>query len=752
METIRIRVNDVVFRSEDFHILSATSVVEGDEDSFESVSGKKVTCKGSLWGIREITSGVTLEVQGKWVFNKKYGKQLEIRGWKPWASTSSEVRTFLRYCIGVLGESDLQALVDAFGLDTFRVLEEEPEKLSSVPGFDDGLITLLLGAWSESRSSSDLSGFFSLHSISAEQMKAVLNVFGAASKKVIEENPYCLLEIPGFHFAKVDEIAQGFGIEPEDPKRYSGAILWALRESSLSGHLYLRRGEIAPYLRELIRVTSVSPFDDYGMAAKIAKGVEDLEREGKVVVDPQLGAYLPNLFKYERDSSRVLARLISSVQLDIDTKEFLDTYEVTHQIKLSEAQREAVEKLAKNKVLVLTGLPGTGKSVCVRAFVELFKKAGISFSLMAPTGIAAKRLASVTGNPAATIHRSLHYTGEAWGYNSDNKYSVGAVVVDESSMVDQELFYRLLDALEDGTFLVLIGDDAQLPSVGPGNVLRELISCKDIPTVRLTQIFRQAQESDIIMNSHRINNGEPIVVGGVDSDFRFVPLVNELKIVELITQMAVKLKERDANFQVLAPKYDGLVGVTNLNNRLREVLNPPSVGKKELEIGELKFREGDRVMVVKNDYHLGVYNGDMGKLMSLDKSCVRVRIHGIGEDGLDVLKDIPRKEVASKLRLAYAITIHKSQGSEFDTVITPMVRTQGRMLQRNLLYTAVTRAKKKVWLLGDFSSVQSAIDNNKVVMRNTGLGKATSEEVLALSGVKENEEANGSEKSSGDLQ
>jgi exodeoxyribonuclease V alpha subunit len=412
------------------------------------------------------------------------------------------------------------------------------------------------------------------------------------------------------------------------------------------------------------------------------------------------------------------------LKLDVDYKGFLDSYETLRQIKLSEAQQDAVEKLVNNRVLVLTGGPGTGKTTVTRAFVELFERAGVTYSLMAPTGIAAKRMASVTGRPAATIHRTFRYNGETWGYHSFNKYPIGAVIIDECSMVDQELFFRTLDALEEGTILVLVGDDAQLPSVGPGNVLRELVRCPSIPTVRLTQIFRQAQQSEIILNSHRINRGDSIVVGDDDSDFRFVPILEETKILDLVVMMAQKLKGRDENFQVLSPKHEGTVGVINLNDKLREVLNPPATGKKEVTMGTLRFREGDRLMVIKNDYTLGIYNGDMGKLIAIRSDSFTVRIHGIGEGGIDVQVEIPRNDVVLKLRLAYAITVHKSQGSEFDTVILPMVRNHGRMLQRNLFYTAVTRAKKKVWLLGDRGSIQRAINNDHVIHRNTGFGKA----------------------------
>jgi exodeoxyribonuclease V alpha subunit len=462
METLFVRVEDVVFRSEDFHIFSA-SVAQ--EVGVPCATERGITCKGNLFGIRGLTSGVPIKVHGNWVFNPKYGRQFDVQGWSPWSDTLLGVESFLRHCLGVLGEPDIRSLVDTLGMDTFRVLSEEPTKLNEVPGFDDGLITLLLGSWNEAKASSDLSGFFSDHSVTAEQMKSLFRVFGSLAKKIIEEDPYRLLEVPGFHFVKADDIAQGLGISTEDPRRYEGAVLWVLRESIQSGHLCIRRGDLAEHLKELIRVTSVGPFDELEMTQELFKAVGRLECSKRVVVDPQVGVYLPNLFKYERDSAKNLARFITPVQLDIDLQGFLDGYESLHQIQLSEAQKSAVEKLITNRVLVLTGTPGTGKTTVLRTVVELFQRSGIGFSLMAPTGIAAKRLSSVTGHPASTIHRALRYTGDSWGYNANNKYSVEAVIADEASMIDMELFYRLLDALDEGTFLVLVGDDAQLDQV-----------------------------------------------------------------------------------------------------------------------------------------------------------------------------------------------------------------------------------------------------------------------------------------------
>jgi len=718
MESLTGRVRSVIHKSDDFYIFS----VEPSEVGYD----RKVVCKGRLFGIQGIAPGVPLELFGEWTYHPKFGRQFDLHGWGVWANSESGVESFLRVCLG-LEESLVLALVDAFSLNVFQVLNEEPERLKTVPGFDEGIIESFRDLWVLAQISAELSKFLADHDVTAAQMKALYDTFKSDSKRILLENPYRLLEVEGFHFVKVDEIAEGRGVPRSDPRRFEGAVLWVLREAASAGHLCVRRGGISTQLESLSKKASeVHAFEADDLVKELNQAVDRLSQRGVVKIDPDVGVYLSSHFRHEREAAEYLARLITPLQLDVEVGEFIASYETLNQIKLSVDQKQAIVMLAHSRVLVLTGLPGTGKTTVIRAVVSFFEQAGISFVLMAPTGIASKRLSAVTGHPAATIHRTFRYDGKTWGYDRHNKYPVGAVIVDEMSMVDQELFYRILDSLEEGTILVLVGDDAQLPSVGPGNVLRELIRCESVPTIRLTQIFRQAEQSDIILNSHRINRGESIGTEGKlsDSDFRFVPIADEDVIANLIVQMAHKLKARDANFQVLSPKYDGAVGVSNLNDRLREMLNPPMDTKKECAVGPFRFREGDRVMVVKNDYELGIYNGDMGKLMSIASDHFMVRVHGAGEDGLDLYVKIPRKEVVQKLRLAYAITVHKSQGSEFDTVILPMVKSQGRMLQRNLFYTAVTRAKKQVFLLGERSAVSCAIANDLVVQRSTGFERA----------------------------
>lgn len=629
-------------------------------------------------------------------------------------------------------------MVTEFGTQTFEFLSDNHKVLEFLTAHhQEDLYASVVEAWALARTSFELSEFFLDKDVTSIHIQSVFETFGTDAKKIIEENPYELVRAPAFTFAKVDDIAMRMKVSDRDPRRYEGAVYWVLREASQGGHLCVRRGDIASQLEALSRNSDVVGFG-YDLQDQIAQAVVRMEARKSVMVDTEVGVYLPQHFRFERDSARLLADFITPMKLDVDLSEFIKSYEASNLIELSDAQRDAALKLVSNKVVVVTGLPGTGKTTVVKTLVGLLKQANLSTALMAPTGIAAKRLSSVTGCEASTIHRALRFDGDEWGYGPENKYPIQALIVDEMSMVDQELFYRIVSALDPSTVLIFVGDDAQLPSVGPGSVLRELISCDFVPTVRLTQIFRQKETSDIVVNSHRINRGEALLTKGPESDFQFIPISDEAKILSLIVQMALRLKAKDANFQVLAPKYDGVVGVDSLNEALREALNPPESGKVEFSSGKLRIRTGDRVMVIKNDYKLNIYNGDMGKLVSLNSESLVIRIHNGGEGGLDMMVEIPRKEALQKLRLAYAITVHKSQGSEFDTVVLPIVKTQGRMLQRNLFYTAVTRAKKKVWILGEGSAAAKAIANDKVVLRNTGFSKSITNSMLALrSGVEE---------------
>lgn len=739
-ETISGRVSRVVYNQEDFYIL-AMHVVESDPP----VAKRTETARGSLFGLLQVKRGVSLQLIGEWVEDKKYGRQFMIRSWEPWAEEVEDVGFFLHTSIdGFVDQAMADALAAEYGLGAFMQLSERPvavrdflvgDRCNTEPDEAEGA---LLG-WQQTLATRDLSVLLRTGGIGPLEIQAAVRKFGTEAAGLINANPYRLMEIPQFPFLKVEKLAREIGVGADDIRRVEGAILWAIHEAALAGHLFLSRGQVVPQVTSLLnehRLVAVTRGDP---KPAFLEALRNLIARKALVLDGDAGLYVPELYFFERESARILAELAAPEKLEVDIEPFLAEYERGNQITLSTAQRLAVDHLTRNRVLVLTGLPGTGKTTAIRVLVRVFEEARIPFALMAPTGIASKRLAAVTGHQASTIHRALKFDGTNWGRHADNRFLHEAVIVDEMSMVDQELLYRLLVALRPETRLVLVGDDAQLPSVGPGNVLRELADCPDLANVRLTEIFRQSHKGEIVLNAHRINRGESLSFPDdpkETTEFKFVRMSDEEAIARLIVQMASRLKSRDANFQVLAPKYDGTVGVTSLNERLRDQLNPE--GPREWVQGSKRFRLGDRLMVIQNDYKRNVYNGDVGKLVHIGRNQLIVKIHDVGEEGLDMEVEFDDHAAEEKLQLAYAITVHKSQGSEFDTIILPIMASQGRMLQRNLLYTAVTRARKRVWLIGEEVAIQRAINNNRVIRRNTALARAVHEAVA--SGVLGNNE------------
>lgn len=742
MASIHVRIDRVVHRTKDYHVL-ALDVLR----SQPSIREKNTKAAGQICGLLQLNPGITLRLQGEWTDHAKFGRQFSIHGWTPWASTSIEAFRFLHECVeGFTDPRAVRVLTEAYGKDVFEALSDKRDEVLNLFPLDGDTMSGLprraiaesmLLQWDRLRTIYELLGLLQDHGLDARLVQAVLSRFGDDARNILRKNPYRLMEIRGVSLAQTDRVAARMGVPPEDPRRIQGAVLGALRQATQDGHLFLRGRDFPPQFDRITEENKVRGLDS--TSESLVHAIRGLKSEGAVVVDSKAGVYLPEHYAVERGAAVRLAEFLSPVAIDLDALSFLREYQKSNRIDLSDAQKEAVERILTSRVLVLTGLPGTGKTACLRAIVNLFDAAKITYRLMAPTGIATKRVASATSRESATVHRTFGYDGEKWQYHSACKLGVNAVIIDEMSMVDQDLFFRVLDALDPETILLLVGDDAQLPSVGPGNVLRELLASPDVPHVRLTQIFRQSGEGGIVLNSHKINAGQDPVLNQEDDEFKFVEVQDESKILSLIVEMAAKLKGRDENFQVIAPKYDGAVGIDKLNEALRDRLNP-SRGQPEWITKTLSLREGDRVMVVQNDYKLGVYNGDMGKVTAFTKDHVIVKIHGLNPSDMDVVVELPKGEALQKLRLAYAVSVHRSQGNEFHTVIMPITRTQGRMLQRNLLYTAVTRAKTKVWLVGHRDAVSRAVANDRVIMRNSAFGKSITE---ALAGVKAKSDGQG---------
>lgn len=705
-------VDSIIYNKETYHILRFYN------------DRRVVKAKGHFYGLNQLKTQVPITLLGTWNKSEKYGNEFVVKSWDVLADTPKNIITFLTTSIPGFSDVDfVKKLVAKYGLDTYKVLSDPKDVV--LDGVNPEVVSAALVSWANTLNTRDLTAKLTSKDIgfTAVDVQNVISRFGWETSKILKENPYRLLEIPNFPFAKADRYAVSSGVfSVDDPRRLQGAVLWGIQEAARNGHLFLKRADVLPVVEILQKKELVYPFalgKDPTKSCEIA--CDSLIEQKAVLFETESGMYIPAYYDYERKSAFILARMLKSgttTSLDVDA--FVREYERSHRIGLSTHQKTALELLSTSPVLVVAGLPGTGKTTVLKAIVQCLEEQKLTVNLMAPTGVASKRLATITGRPAYTVHRSLRYDGFQWGFNEYNRFITDVVVLDEASMMDQELFYRLLVSLRPQTRLILVGDDAQLPSVGPGNVLKELLGCPPIPKVRLTEIFRQSSSGEIVLNSHRINSGvnPDLEKNHNESEFRFVRIADEEKILGLIVEMASRLKAKNANFQVLSPKYEGTVGVNSLNTRLRDALNPP--GPKEEMYGSQIFRQGDRLLVVKNDYKKGVYNGDVGKLTDIYKDSLTLKVHGAID--MDVMFD--NRAVDATLRLAYAMTVHRCQGSEYDTVIIPLVRSQGIMLQRNLLYTAVTRARKRVWLLGEETAIQMSVRNNKIIHRNTFLSKS----------------------------
>jgi len=690
-------------------------------------------------GIYPISEGEEIKVFGSWKTHPRYGHQFQVQHWeKVDPATVEGIEKYLGSgLIKGIGPVYAKRLVAAFGLDTLRVLSEEPLRILEVDGIGEVRARRIMAAWQEQRGMQDVMIFLQGHGVSASLALKIYRAYGAETVVRVEQNPYSLArDIHGIGFLLADRIAGAIGIEGDAPVRVQAGVLYCLGQAAERGNCFVPLASLSRDAASLLGVDT----------ERIEDAVEKLNRAGQVIVqnpphehDPHV--YLVELFHAEARVAAAILRLLatSSVlqgegvgkisarrQISRGAIDLARTGLFTAApICLDEDQVVAARQALQQKVFVITGGPGTGKTTLLMSLLAVLRQVKISFALAAPTGRAAKRMTESTGEEAVTLHRLLEYSPREGIFlrHEDNPLAADVIIIDEASMVDLPLMDHLLRAMDPHSHLILVGDVDQLPSVGPGAVLKDLIDSGVVPMARLRRIFRQNQESHIVVNAHNILQGHPLKFADAREkrDFDFLARESEAEILETVKELvrvripqALQLPEDRVvdHVQILTPMHRGLLGTIQLNRELQSLLNPAG---ESLERGGLFLRVNDKVMQLRNNYDKGVFNGDLGRILSLNKEEGQVRVD-FDEKRVDYEWD-----ELDELSLAYATSIHKSQGSEYPAVVIPLHTSHYMMLYRSLLYTAVTRAKKLVIIVGSRKALGMAIRNVRVEKRNTGL-------------------------------
>ncbi len=677
--------------------------------------------------------GVQVRLCGEWVRHPKYGRQFKVSRAETVTPTSEEgIRRYLGSgLVKGIGPELADRIVDHFGADTLRVIDQEPGRLREVEGIGRKRLGTLKQAWKAQKDVRRLMVFLQEHGVGSSRAMRIYQQYGADAVSVVQQNPYRLAsDVFGIGFSTADALADRLGFGKDSPQRVQAGLLFVLQRGSEEGHTYL------PYDLYLMRAHELLMVDRDALTRGVAVLYEhrkiitdDLNDPGAEPVANNTAVYLPVLYHSEAGIARRLRAILAAHRgfREVDTARALEWVEQLLGMGLSPGQRKAVESALLHKAVVITGGPGTGKTTVLRAILQILARLDLRIALAAPTGRAAKRMQEATGWEAKTVHRLLEWQGGGFARNEDRPLEADLVVVDELSMVDTLLAYQLFRAVPDSAHLVLVGDADQLPSIGPGSVLRDLIAAQVVPTVTLTDIFRQSGESSIVTNAHRINRGEvPDFDGTADSFFieqgdaaRVADIV-----VELVSRRIPQRFELDSrhDIQVLSPMHRGEAGVANLNRRLQEVLNPNG---QPLRMSGTDMRVGDKVMQVRNNYTKDVYNGDVGFIRGTDPETKEVLVNF---DGREVRYEL---SLLDELVLAYAATIHKSQGSEYPAVVLPLLPEHYVLLQRTLLYTAVTRARRLVVLVGTRKALRMAISTAGGRERHTLLGRRLAEAFAA---------------------
>lgn len=658
-----------------------------------------------------VSPGETVRLRGRWIEDKKFGRQLKAESYETIVpSTVEGIEKYLGSgLIQGIGPEFAKRLVGAFGVETLRVIDEQPRRLRSVPGIGQKRAEQIRSAWASQKAVQSIMIFLEGNGVTPLQAAKIYQAYGDKALAVVRQNPYRLAQdIAGIAFTGADTIAARLGIKKEDPQRLEAGLAHALWRAMGEGHVYLPHGELLDLAAQLL-----------GVSQAILDGpLDHMATEGKVVRHKE-AVYLPTMETAEQGCADRLHRLQQTPHEPppINIENALKWVEKSLKIDLSPEQRDAIRMGVEAKLLVITGGPGTGKTTVINSLLAILEKKGLSFLLAAPTGRAAKRMEQATNRDAGTLHRLLEYSPKTGGFTRDehNPLHTDLIVVDEASMIDVSLMHALVRAIPPFARLLLVGDVDQLPAVGPGNVLLDCIASGVLPTVRLKTVFRQAAQSGIITNAHRINHGEYPEFN--ETDFFLIQRNDAAKardtIVELLAERIPKKFDLDPirDIQVLAPMRRGDAGVNSLNEALQEALNP-----RGRTIARRVFRVGDKVMQLRNNYELDVYNGDMGVITLYEEDAGELEV--AFDDGRRVLYPADQQD---NLTLAYAATVHKAQGSEYPAVVLSFLPQHFMMLQRNVLYTAITRAKKLVIIVGDGKAIRTAIRNTNPVRRHTHL-------------------------------
>lgn len=730
METVNGDIKTVIYENEDngYKVVE----VETEDDLFVAV--------GYMHGVSE---GETVKLTGKWVSHHIYGEQFSVEMYEKKAPATAEaIHKYLASgIIKGVREATAKKIVDVFGEDALNVIEKEPLKLTQIRGISAEKAMSINISYTVQMGASSLMMFLQQYDISVKMCAKIYKRFGAGAVERIKENPYILCdEVEGIGFRTADKMASAMGVSSDDANRIRSGVLYTHLNNTLFGHTYLPRDVLANMSAELLGVSVPAVNEAITSLTMQRRLISECADEGNRI-------YYYTHYNAEKHCARRI-REITSTRYETDRDEILREMQIieAHRgIKLAEMQKTAVYSAMENNALVITGGPGTGKTTIINTIIDIMYANGLKVVLTAPTGRAAKRMSQVCGKEAKTIHRLLeagyHDGGDDLSFQVDESNPIDAdvIIVDEMSMVDVILMSSLLRAVSDGTRLIMVGDVDQLPSVGAGDVLRNIIDSGVVPVIRLTEIFRQAEESMIVVNAHRINNGQYPVCNSENTDFFFANLPSASDGAEYITSLCLeKLPHKygisSADIQVLSASKKGIAGVANLNVLLQNALNPSDGNKVEKDNGTTLFREGDRVMQTKNNYDLewydvntleegtGVFNGDVGYIESINNMLKTVAVVFDGRRVTYNFKDL------DELDLAYAATVHKSQGSEFPVVIVPVYDAPYMLVSRNLLYTAVTRAKKVVVLVGREDIVRKMVDNNRTVLRYSSLREKLVEE------------------------